>query len=41
MSYGVPFIVAMVYIFIETKDKGHIYGPATVRYFVSGYYTSL
>ena len=32
MAYGAPFIVALAYVFVETKNKGHIYGPATVRY---------
>lgn len=31
MAYGVPFIVALVYIFVGTRERGHIYGPATVR----------
>lgn len=31
MAYGVPFVVALVYIFVETRERGHIYGPATVR----------
>ena len=31
MAYGAPFIVALVYIFVGTREKGHIYGPATVR----------
>ena len=31
MCYGVPFVIALVYIFIETPAKGRIYGPATVR----------
>lgn len=35
MAYGAPFVVALVYVFVETKDKGHIYGPATVRYPIS------
>ncbi|KAM0799326.1 hypothetical protein BDR22DRAFT_330488 [Usnea florida] len=30
MCYGVPFLVAFVYIFIETPSKGRIYGPATL-----------
>lgn len=28
MCYGGPFIIALVYIFIETPSKGKIYGPA-------------
>lgn len=31
MAYGAPFIVASVYVFVGTREKGHIYGPATVR----------
>lgn len=30
MAYGAPFVVALVYIFVKTKEKGHIYGPASV-----------
>jgi len=30
MCYGVPFVIALVYIFIETPAKGKMYGPATV-----------
>ena len=28
--YGASFIPAFVYIFVETKARGRIYGPATV-----------
>lgn len=35
MAYGAPFVVALAYVFVETKSKGHIYGPATVRYPIS------
>lgn len=31
MCNGMPFIVALTYAFIETKARGKIYGPATVR----------
>lgn len=31
MCYGLPFVVALVYLFIETNQKGKIYGPATVK----------
>lgn len=31
MAYGAPFIVALIYIFVETKERGHVYGPADVR----------
>jgi len=31
MCYGLPFIVALVYLFIETPARGKMYGPATVH----------
>ena len=31
MCYGLPLIVALTYVFIETERRGKIYGPATVR----------
>lgn len=30
MCYGTQFIVAFIYLFIRTKDRGSIYGPATL-----------
>lgn len=30
MCYGGPFLVAFVYIFVESEDKGPIYGPASL-----------
>ena len=30
--YGLPFIPAFSYFFIETKERGSIYGSATVSY---------
>ena len=30
--YGASFIPAFVYIFIETKERGRIYGEAIVRH---------
>ena len=30
MCYGGPLSVAVVYLFIDTADRGKIYGPATV-----------
>ena len=30
MCYGAPFIVAFVYLFVNTKGKGSVYGPATL-----------
>lgn len=31
MAYGAPFLIAFIFLFIETKDRGKIYGPAVVR----------
>lgn len=31
VCYGIPFIPAMVCLFLKTKKKGKIYGDATVR----------
>lgn len=30
MAYGAPFVIAFVFIFVETKDRGKIYGPAVL-----------
>ena len=30
-TYGISLIPAIVYIFIDTKSRGKIYGPAVVR----------
>lgn len=30
MCYGVPFIIAFIYVFIETPSRGKIYGSATL-----------
>jgi len=30
MAYGLPFVVALTYIFVETSARGRIYGPATL-----------
>ena len=40
MCYGAPFIVALVYLFITTPDRGRMYGPATVshRFPTLGYF---
>ena len=35
MCYGAPFIIALVYLFITTPDRGRIYGPATVSHRLS------
>jgi hypothetical protein len=29
MCYGVTFFIALVYLFIDTPERGHMYGPAT------------
>lgn len=31
MAYGAPFAIAFIFIFVETKERGKIYGPAVVR----------
>ena len=31
MAYGAPFVIAFIFIFVETKERGKIYGPAVVR----------
>lgn len=33
--YGLPFIVALTFIFIETTEKGRMYGNATIWCWVS------
>ncbi|CAD6594551.1 MAG: hypothetical protein ASARMPREDX12_009539 [Alectoria sarmentosa] len=30
MCYGVPFVIAFIFIFVETKERGKIYGPAVL-----------
>lgn len=30
MCYGAPFIIALAYVFVDSKGRGRIYGPATV-----------
>lgn len=30
MAYGAPFVIAFVFIFVETKERGKMYGPAVV-----------
>jgi hypothetical protein len=30
LCYGVPFIIALTLIFIETTSRGRVYGPAIV-----------
>ena len=31
MAYGAPFLIAFILLFIETEERGKIYGPAVVR----------
>ena len=31
MCYGAPFLIAFVYIFINTESRGKIYGSAVVH----------
>lgn len=31
MAYGAPFLIAFVFLFVETEERGKIYGPAVVR----------
>lgn len=31
MAYGAPFLIAFAFLFVETKERGKIYGPAVVR----------
>ena len=31
MAYGAPFLIAFVFLFVETDERGKIYGPAVVR----------
>ena len=33
--YGVPFIVALVYIFVKSPERGRMYGNATLWCWVS------
>jgi hypothetical protein len=30
LNYGIPMIPALVYVFVETEKRGHIFGDATV-----------
>ena len=36
LCYGVPFVIAFVYIFIDTESRGKIYGSASVRLHTKG-----
>lgn len=29
--YGIPFVVALTLLFVETQARGKVYGPAVVR----------
>ena len=33
--YGIPFVVALTYVFVSTPDKGRMYGDATLWCWVS------
>ena len=33
--YGLPFIPALAYLFVTTKEKGHMYGNATLWCWIS------
>lgn len=33
--YGIPFVVALTYIFIKTESRGRMYGNATIWCWVS------
>lgn len=33
--YGLPFIVALTYIFVQTEEKGRMYGNATIWCWIS------
>jgi 4-hydroxybenzoate polyprenyltransferase len=33
--YGIPFVVALVFIFVSTPEKGRMYGNATLWCWVS------
>ncbi|KAL8990250.1 MAG: hypothetical protein Q9177_001058 [Variospora cf. flavescens] len=35
MCYGVPFVIALAYCFIDTRDNGRIYGPAQLWCWIS------
>lgn len=41
MCYGCPFIVAFVYIFVDTAARGSVYGPATLWCWVSVEWSAL
>lgn len=30
--YGIPFVVALTLLFVETQARGKVYGPAVVRF---------
>jgi hypothetical protein len=32
LCYGIPFIPAIIFVFIETEARGRVFGSATVRY---------
>ncbi|KAL8695943.1 MAG: hypothetical protein Q9201_007894 [Fulgogasparrea decipioides] len=36
LCYGTPFIIALVYCFVDTPDRGKIYGPAQLWCWIAG-----
>lgn len=34
--YGIPFIPALIFIWVESKKRGHFYGNATLWCWISG-----
>ena len=38
LCYGVPFISAFVFLFVDSHDRGPLYGPAVVRPLCSNQY---
>ncbi|KAL8733672.1 MAG: hypothetical protein Q9181_003488 [Wetmoreana brouardii] len=36
LCYGTPFIIAFVYCFVDTPDRGKIYGPAQLWCWIAG-----
>ena len=35
MCYGLPFVIALVYLFIDTRDRGKVYGDASLWCWIS------
>ena len=36
LCYGAPFVVALAYCFVDTQNKGKIYGPAQLWCWIAG-----